>query len=480
MTGCTYIVIIMLIIYLLKNQYIKLYTIGSYDINLFVSTIKNKRQLINIPPSKIRDTKTNRKIKQYEFLNNSFNITFDLIKLTDLINILNKNNINIRLPNINVLDIKTNDILCLTNEKEQVDKELINKCVKYICECKIHNYATHSIKTEISLLPLFSSLNSLINIKNITKQDIKNYYNYIYENGNLTANAKNKYWYLQSKFSDKCSNFKCLLSMLKLHNIKRFNELYKTDISLDGYNIYIDDIINNTPLGEINLKNDICLENMVIKKYSSITMIQSDLKQCFASVISKNIYLLKIRQDNSYILDYRSLRNIKEIFKQFKVSTSEQNISIWEIYQYNTHIYNYSDVIFYSDTFDNFSYFQGYKYKLLESVNLELIQPFLDHIKYIICDFERNIPKTEINNNMKNYKTLFRYEDGIYNIVKDIKNATHYSIYEKDIYYNYMIKWFAYILQNINLRTNIAILLKSKQGCGKNIFTNVLCELLYN
>ncbi|KAA6404433.1 MAG: hypothetical protein EZS28_000054 [Streblomastix strix] len=81
-----------------------------------------------------------------------------------------------------------------------------------------------------------------------------------------------------------------------------------------------------------------------------------------------------------------------------------------------------------------FSVFQGYKYLQLEKVNYTKIERFLA-------------------------------------LVKDTISANDELIYE------YLLNWFAYIVQNAGKKTETAIILQGLQGIGKNVFTNVLCEL---
>ncbi|KAA6390719.1 MAG: hypothetical protein EZS28_013751, partial [Streblomastix strix] len=47
-----------------------------------------------------------------------------------------------------------------------------------------------------------------------------------------------------------------------------------------------------------------------------------------------------------------------------------------------------------------------------------------------------------------------------------------------ELIYEYLLNWFSFIVQNIGKKTKTSIILKGLQGIGKNVFTNVLCELL--
>ncbi|KAA6354026.1 MAG: hypothetical protein EZS28_050447, partial [Streblomastix strix] len=44
--------------------------------------------------------------------------------------------------------------------------------------------------------------------------------------------------------------------------------------------------------------------------------------------------------------------------------------------------------------------------------------------------------------------------------------------------YEYILNWFASIVQHPEIQTRVAILLRGGQGCGKNSFTDLLSEVL--
>lgn len=90
---------------------------------------------------------------------------------------------------------------------------------------------------------------------------------------------------------------------------------------------------------------------------------------------------------------------------------------------------------FYDEREDIFSYFNGYDYKLLPEVNNAKIANFLNHVKEVIAK-------------------------------------------DNDELFEYIINWYSYILQNPAGKTETVLLITGQQGTGKNIFTNVLCELM--
>lgn len=81
--------------------------------------------------------------------------------------------------------------------------------------------------------------------------------------------------------------------------------------------------------------------------------------------------------------------------------------------------------------------FQGYDYDEVDEVNMGLINPFIDHIKNIICSKNNEI-------------------------------------------YRYVINWVAFLFQNIKTKNRTVLVLTGAQRTGKNTFTNVLCNLLGN
>ncbi|KAA6362884.1 MAG: hypothetical protein EZS28_041589 [Streblomastix strix] len=82
-----------------------------------------------------------------------------------------------------------------------------------------------------------------------------------------------------------------------------------------------------------------------------------------------------------------------------------------------------------------FSTFQGFKYLQLDEVDQVKIEQFLG-------------------------------------LIKDTIAANDELIYE------YLLNWFSFIVQKIGKKTETSIILQGLQGIGKNVFTNVLCELL--
>lgn len=95
--------------------------------------------------------------------------------------------------------------------------------------------------------------------------------------------------------------------------------------------------------------------------------------------------------------------------------------------------FKYGNDAFISEDKDTMSYFSGYSCSQMQGT--DKIELFLTHIKEIICS--NNI---ELN--------------------------------------SYVVSWISYMLQNPGKKTEVALILRSDQGTGKNVFTNTICKLI--
>ena len=134
------------------------------------------------------------------------------------------------------------------------------------------------------------------------------------------------------------------------------------------------------------------------------------------------------------------LKTAKDALKQLKIGTEQKKDKIitrsaWEIFDASTNnaIFYKRDITFYSENKADFSFYQGLKYD--HERNDELIEMFNNHILNIWC---------------KGNKEL----------------------------YEYIQSWFATIYQNPLGRAYTALVLKGKEGSGKNAITDAWCELL--
>ena len=171
----------------------------------------------------------------------------------------------------------------------------------------------------------------------------------------------------------------------------------------------------------------------------------NDLKRCVAVINSAEMVFVVKDYDGvkdtgklTFLTDKGFERLMKSInLGYYMKDGKKKQVNAYSIYCEGTNK-NYlmkNGMRFYDEREDIFSYFNGYDYKLLPEVNTDKIAPFLNHVKEVIA---------------KNNEEL----------------------------YEYIINWFAYILQNPAGKTETVLLITGKQGTGKNIFTNVLCDLI--
>ena len=171
----------------------------------------------------------------------------------------------------------------------------------------------------------------------------------------------------------------------------------------------------------------------------------SDLKKCVVIVNPGDIDFIVKECDgvrNTYnlkLLSYKSFErllksiNLGKYYKEGKL----KNVNAFMVYEEgkNKNLLIKRKLRFYDERPDVFSYFTGYEHTLLDEVNEGKIKGFLNYIREVIA-----------NNNEEVYE--------------------------------YILNWFSFIKQNPNGKTETAIVITGEQGTGKNVFTNILCDLL--
>ena len=169
-----------------------------------------------------------------------------------------------------------------------------------------------------------------------------------------------------------------------------------------------------------------------------------DLKRVFCCCISTpEVYMFKdydsINETAkvSYTSESIAKTKLKKIvigksFKKEKPTT----LTMWDLFLDNQKLFTVKALKFHSDDPQVFSYFRGYDYNQLEEVKMEIIQPFLDHIREVIANKNEEV-------------------------------------------YKYILIWIASILQRPAFKTETALVILGHQGTGKNkFFTDIICKLM--
>ena len=202
---------------------------------------------------------------------------------------------------------------------------------------------------------------------------------------------------------------------------------------LDPFNLM--DIINKCPYAKNNnqMLTDAEYEEAI-----------NDLKKVFRCCVStpeiymfKDYYSINENAKVSYTSESIAKSKLKKIVigKTFKKEKPTQ-LTMWDIFLDNQKLFTVKALKFYSEDKQVFSYFRGYDYNKLDEVKMEIIQPFLDHIRIVIA-----------NGN--------------------------------EMVYKYILVWIASILQRPSFKTETALVILGHQGTGKNkFFTDVICKLM--
>ena len=214
---------------------------------------------------------------------------------------------------------------------------------------------------------------------------------------------------------------------------------------------YFNNIINTS--AKIDINEDFTFTDMLFKDYmkSNKTGLRigdffTDLKRVSAHINTtpNSTYILKIKTEKRR-KPQLSILNESQFYHKlnsWKLGSVKKNktsikVSAWTIYTEgrNSYYLTYADMSFYTNQPNVFSIFQGYEYDPVQNVEIQIITPFLDHIKNIICSHNETI-------------------------------------------YEYIINWLSFLFQFPSSKTEIAIVLTGLQGTGKNVFTDTICNLL--
>ena len=194
----------------------------------------------------------------------------------------------------------------------------------------------------------------------------------------------------------------------------------------DKYKNYdvIDDSVN------INTSN-YTFEDFRKKRYfkNEFAKLLSDLRGVFGFCKGR-VYIKEIKNKQKFIRE-TSMTKIHDEFTLYKPFKNNTKITLLKIVSKYSDHFLYDDVIFAprNKDFDVnriINIFQDFKYKESESNDFQKLQPLLDHIKNIVC-----------NNDEEKY--------------------------------DYFMKWWACILQNITVKNGTMPIIYGAQGSGKSV-----------
>ncbi|KAA6380709.1 MAG: hypothetical protein EZS28_023765 [Streblomastix strix] len=394
------------------------------------------------PNSSFRETKNNkRETLKYEAVNDWANMTH----LASLREILDSWNVDIEIPFKDYVDkVNMREFGWQITEEGTIDKmsdEIAQACVDGLKNLEIHNYP-QPINMEVSLLSIFSGLYGITN-EQIRAEGMKNIRQY----NKLTPNAEKNYG--EASFNgERKPNPWILTKILRYHNKDYYEQTIKPLLK-QNYEVKkqqkISDTVQQIENHEIDLKDQFTLIDVSSKalngKYENkLELVAQDLLRIIKVIPCQNGWCFIIKE-------YDCIAGKNTIKYKNKTALYDQlrSIRLWQdgkkhitaidaLEQYHS-LFEKIGMKFTSNNEGIFSVFQGFKYMQLDEVDQTKIDQFLG-------------------------------------LVKDTISANDERVYE------YILNWFSFIVQNVGKKTETAIILKGLQGIGKNVFTNVLCELL--
>ncbi|KAH7820931.1 putative Poxvirus D5 protein [Monocercomonoides exilis] len=386
------------------------------------------------------NVKNNRKVLHYIDLNNYLSKT----NLASLETVLDIFGIDLK---YHVSSYDTN-IHLTADGISSMPKEFAELLVCGLTDVTIHNYCHHSIDKELSLFPLFNAINSLINIESVDEEDINAYYDEVKSNNTLTANAEMNWDKTRENCSNKKSTPYVLQKIVKIWcpeyykntvvpEIRKMKLLKsKSSINEDeniDYEKYIKqiDLYDSFSLTDIRNKSESC-------QYKNIIEVLSDLSRVIRFIETGSMYIQKEYNifDKCWCIAFVTDSNMMKSLKMIKLwKTESKTITAYDVLLTGLSKLTLQGVMFNAGDVPNvYSLFQGYKYRVLEQVDMTIISMFLDFIREEIAD-------------------------------------------SNDELFEYVLNWIANIVQHPGIKNETALVLKGLQGIGKNRFTDVLSEL---
>lgn len=227
----------------------------------------------------------------------------------------------------------------------------------------------------------------------------------------------------------------------KLSNVEsRLLEIYN---NIDEIEKQLEDYI---PIGSIDIFEDFNFANIREKNYIIFNKLRvkfliHDIMKCIAFIDNaKGEFVVKERSNTTKNFELKKISKTEGKIKlqSLKIVNERNNeISAWKILEQDNNLkyITFEQTCFFTHDRRFFSYFRGFQFSKVTKVNYEIINDFLDHIRFVIC-----------SGNME--------------------------------WFMYLINWLAYMMLHPGTQTEICIVLVGKPGTGKNFFTDTICKLL--
>ena len=226
----------------------------------------------------------------------------------------------------------------------------------------------------------------------------------------------------------------------RYHKYEKSNKWFFTIIKHLDENVrkeYIKAYAKSSINYDININNSsYCFEDIIRKQYNKNNLAEliTDYRGV-VGVIEDRWFIKKNRDGQAFIEDIDADKFCKKL-RPYKPFKNNDNITLGQILCKYSRYFIYDKFETTKENKQNtINLFQGFKYEEIITDNYDIIKPFLEHIKNIIC-----------NND--------------------------------DEKYNYFMRWWANIFQNVTVKNGTMLIIYGAQGSGKSFPIEVFCDLL--
>ena len=187
----------------------------------------------------------------------------------------------------------------------------------------------------------------------------------------------------------------------------------------------------------------------------SLERCASDMSRCVRRLAGSTDFVVKVEaEDGSSKISYKFGSDFNKLAKMIHcydsklskdrrrtvtASTRHTALTAMNAFEMYKTYFTITAIKFYSLNPKHVSLYHGLYYRSdipIDEIDFNRIQPFLDHLRYVVCD-----------NNIE--------------------------------LYNYILDWVSFIIKNPNGKTGSVLCITGEQGSGKNTFTNVIQEMLH-
>jgi hypothetical protein len=438
------------------NRYCKAFVGNGYDVDVFASIDPDKRSLVVLPTTTVIESG---KTLKYSWAQGDEGteigatvddvlkaLNFDIAGQMKAKAVAFENLVKEATPTKQATPAITTTSEPSTLDLSSADPQDVKELFKHFIHClklvEIHNY-----DDGICLFKVFRALNYFNTIGTTTDEtDIAS--DELYRNGCLTSSAQSNFiQQLRANSGKNETDIKWFISQFK----QLIPDEYTLTLKKTVAKLYTASSLNqHIDFHEPFSIRDIAANSWKYHDKENTSKIYTnkllgDLKRLLVYINGN--WGFKVKNLNGWTIDWKTVHEASDELR-IMIGTRDKvkkggiivqvPVTAWDIIQENNNreLFRKDLIKFYTEDPNEFSFFQGYKYSLVDEVDMTIIQPWLDHVKHIICN-------------------------------------------DDEIMYDYLMKWIAFTIKEKTRKTGTMLFIQSAQGSGKgDAFTDIICEIL--